>query len=281
MFGYSMSASSSSGTSNLPPGLSMSSSITGNGILYNGVQMNVDEIKALKASWKALPAGMVIRDESDIGKSNSQLKRDKRGKSKGKRNVIVSKAFNPSGVIPLRKVKNLQQIFYANLRLENASVLVTSVAIPSYAANQFSLNDFSNASEYTGLFDQYKIEQFEVWIQPLNSASTVNANTGYFASAVDLDDANAPTSVVQVEGKQNAISTNGYDGHYHRWNPHIATAVYSGAFTSFANEEACWIDVASPSVQHYGLKYATSVTGSVITYRLSLRARVAFRQAGI
>ena len=40
--------------------------------------------------------------------------------------------------------------------------------------------------------------------------------------------------------------------------PHIAMAAYSGAFTSYANRQKQWIDVASADVIHYGYKYAVT-----------------------
>lgn len=61
----------------------------------------------------------------------------------------------------------------------------------------------------------------------------------------------------------------------------MAVAVYSGAFTSFANAPSSWIDSGSPNVQHYGLKAAVTATAAVQTYNLQVRARVSFRQPGL
>jgi len=37
--------------------------------------------------------------------------------------------------------------------------------------------------------------------------------------------------------------------------PRVANALYSGAFTSFGQVKNQWVDMASQTVQHYGLKY--------------------------
>lgn len=194
---------------------------------------------------------------------------------------IVSKTFNTVASRPVAMPAVRNKVYYANLRLDAINVLLTSITVPSYGASSFALNDFVNRTEYTGLFDQYRIEEFEIWIEPIVSQSTVISNLGYVSTAIDLDDSTTPTAVSQVEGKQNAITTSALDGHYHRWKPHMAIAAYSGVFTSFASVPAGWIDSGSPSVQHYGVKFASSPTSVAIQFNAQLRARVAFRQAGI
>jgi len=62
----------------------------------------------------------------------------------------------------------------------------------------------------------------------------------------------------------------------------MAVAAFSGAFTSYSNVPAGWIDSASPGVQHYGLKlYFESTPFGVISYEYSVRAKVSFRGPGI
>jgi len=67
------------------------------------------------------------------------------------------------------------------------------------------------------------------------------------------------------------------DSHYRKFIPHVAVASYSGTFTSFTNEVAPWIDIASPSVQHYGLKTACTPTTAVVQYTARARLSVSFR----
>ena len=42
--------------------------------------------------------------------------------------------------------------------------------------------------------------------------------------------------------------------------PRISTAAYSGAFTSYTNTKAPWIDCNSPTVQHFGMKFGIDAT---------------------
>lgn len=61
----------------------------------------------------------------------------------------------------------------------------------------------------------------------------------------------------------------------------MAVAVYSGAFTSFSNAPAGWIDAASPGVQMYGIKTAMTTSTAIIGYTINIKAIVSFRSPGI
>jgi len=195
--------------------------------------------------------------------------------------AIVSKSYNTVASRPLRRVLNTNQIYHANMRGEIVAAFSSSTVANTYYALQFAVSNFASSSEYLGLFDQYKFAELEIWIEPQISQSTVMTNIGELHSCVDLDDASTPTSISTVEGKQNSLLTGTFDGHYHRWKPHSAVAIYSGAFTSFASEPAQWIDSGSPNVQHYGIKVATAATSVVVNFNIHYRARIMFRQAGI
>lgn len=226
-----------------------------------------EQILKYKKEMLAVPASGALRNSSQ---NQRKVKRS-----------VISKTYNTVASKPLMLTENKQQIYRANLRGEVQAVLTTSTIANTYYANSFSLSNFASAGEYTGLFDQYKFEQLEVWFEPQQSQSTVLTNQGELATCVDLDDATTPTTLALVSGKQNAVMSGALDGHYHRWTPHVAVALYSGAFTSFGNEPAGWIDVASPNVQHYGLKVASTLTSAAVTFNLQYRARVAFKQAGV
>jgi len=60
--------------------------------------------------------------------------------------------------------------------------------------------------------------------------------------------------------------------------PRIANATYGGgAFTSYSNMPAMWLDVASPSVEHYGVKIGTSATTVVINYQVVAKFVLEFK----
>jgi hypothetical protein len=161
-----------------------------------------------------------------------------------------------------------------------AAAFTTSTTIPTFASFQFSVNSLSDNAEYLGLFDQYRIDQVEIYLEPTNAQGTTVF--GDLVTAVDLDDASTPTSVIGLAGKQGSLCGLGASGRHHVWQPHIALAAYgSSVFASFSNVPATWIDSGSPAVQHYGFKVAADPTPAVVTYNIYTRALVSFRAPGI
>jgi len=131
----------------------------------------------------------------------------------------------------------------------------------------FALSNLPNYTEFTSLFDQYRILQASVSFLPYSNSSqsgTVNSSfPGIIGSAVDYDDASLPaqTDLQQYESyKRNSC----YVEFVRTIKPRLAIATYNGStFTGYANKYAQWIDANSPGVPHYGLK--TVITGSTYT----------------
>lgn len=198
-----------------------------------------------------------------------------------KRHGFRSLIFNPQAERPQRSLKTpYSEYSFAG---EYASTLfTTSMAVPTNGAESYTLSThFPDASNFTSLFDEYRIDQIEVWLEPAMVISS-SAGSSPFVSAVDLDDANTPANFADVSGRQGAVEGVTGTGHYHKWKPNVATALYSGTFTSYGNITSTWVDCASPSVQHYGLKYATnSADGVTRPYYRTVRMLVTFRGPAI
>jgi hypothetical protein len=172
------------------------------------------------------------------------------------------------------------QIYKFSSSFEALNIIVTSISVPTYTGSTFtaaSINDFTSLA---AVFDQYRITEIEVWIIPHTSNATANtAIPGLMSSVIDYDDATAPGSLAQLGDYSNCLTTSGLTGHYRRWRPRAAVALYSGAFTSYGNVESPWIDCSSSSVQHYGLKTGNSVTNGTYTYDLNVRFHMEFKNA--
>jgi len=184
-------------------------------------------------------------------------------------NTVAPRPFAPRPLNPTITV----------LLAESGLAFTTNAIAPSFFGYAPTLSSFAQASEYIGLFDQYKILRLEVWLEPVLDAST--AQYPLLSSCIDYDDGNTPTSMPQVEAKQNSLTANGAAAQYHCWRPRVATAAYSGVFSSFANVPAPWFDSASPGVVHFGFKAAAGASPVALTYYLTTRALVSFRQPGI
>ncbi len=203
--------------------------------------------------------------------------RAKGGKNSKITTRIVGKFYNPVAGRPCRAVTTQDNSILVTLTNNSPPSFSTSTTVPTFLGYYAALSQFS-ASNYTALFDQYRIEQLELWLEPENT----NAICAELATCVDYDDANAPGSIANVADRQDALVGMGAAGRYHKWVPHVAVAAYSGTFTSFINEPAPWVDSASTGVQHYGFKIAALATpSSVVNYLITVRAVVRFRGCNI
>jgi len=160
-----------------------------------------------------------------------------------------------------------------------ATPIVSSAVGNTYSNFFIQLSFFDSVATFQSFFDQYRIPVYEVEYLPRCSMNTVGGTSfGTFYTVVDYDDANALTSLGQASDYPNCLETEGYKSHKHVLRPHIAVAAYAGgAFTSYANEEAPWIDCTSSSVAHYGVKTAWSATTAANTYDIRVRAWLQFR----
>lgn len=160
------------------------------------------------------------------------------------------------------------------------SSFVTNVGGATNAVYSFQLSDVDNYTEFTNLYDQYRIRRIDLQFIPFYTQSTPGAGacSGVIYAAPDFDDISATASAAlrqypacQVFGQTERIQVT--------VEPRLAVAAYSGTFTSYANLRDQWIDCNSPSVQHYGFKLAADASGGTAnsfqvigTYHLEFRS---------
>lgn len=151
----------------------------------------------------------------------------------------------------------------------------------------FSLDMLPDYTEFTNLFDQYKILfakiSFRTWAtQSSVEASGANNNgqlSAIMHSILDFDDNTAPpvtgAGVFNQLREFASYRTQNFinDGKPLKrvCKPRIAMAAYGGSvFTSYANMKAPWIDANSPDVKHYGMKFGWTVQapGAAVAYNL-------------
>lgn len=237
---------------------------------------NVGETTANQAAISAathLSSGQVL-----VGQQRRKRRSGKMAPL-AKEGEVISKLFNEVAGRPYPVFNRLEQEIRVVMIGSVNTFLTTNTVSQVVATQAFALNAVADYSQFLAVFDQYRISQIEVWLEPVGSQEATFAG---LATAVDLDDSNNPSTIANVQAKQGAIMAGGGSSRYHRWQPHVAVATYSGTFTSYGNVPSMWIDAASPSVQHYGFKAAALPTPSgAITYSLTYRYVVDFRAPGL
>jgi len=215
-------------------------------------------------SRKVMPLAMIL------------AKGQKKG-TKGARTAEIVRLF--SNDFPFFPTHVANENTYKLSQFVNVGIITSNIATAVFAAFAFVASAIDQISSLTAVFDQYRIDELEVWFWPkIQPGTGTISDPGLFATAVDYDDATALSTYNQALDYQNVLVSDGRQGHYHRFKPHAAIAAYSGAFTSFANQASPWIDAASTGVQHYGVKgvwTATDTTG--YTYAVQARFHMSFR----
>jgi len=139
---------------------------------------------------------------------------------------------------------------------------------------RFRLTDVPSASDFTNLFDQYRITAVEaVYVFSTHILSSA-ARYPRLTFAVDYSDAGNPTSESDVLQYQNAEAFQfGQVKHTFKrmLKPRAALAAFEGAFSGYGMASANqWFDTADASIEYYGTKewvsnYNTTLaTGALI-----------------
>lgn len=168
------------------------------------------------------------------------------------------------------------------------SRIITQGAGLQHFGFYFTLADVPGSTEFTSLFDQYRINKVVMRFMPMINVNNVQpvagasvTNPGLMGTVIDHDDVSTLATITDYEQYQTwkcqpAISLR---THTRVIRPRIAVGAYAGAFTSYANTKG-WIDCGSPNVQHYGLKFYMDAYGNanaaqtyqvMATYYLSFR----------
>lgn len=144
-------------------------------------------------------------------------------------------------------------------------------------AQEFTLDMLPDYADYTNLYDQYKINAVKVKVTPYSTAAVLqsgeagasNQSLGIIChSVIDYDDAAtfaASTAGINLARQYRTYKTRNFlasDGKpLKRYvKPRVAQAAYGGGvFGSYANMPSPWVDMNSPSVQHYGIKWLWEV----------------------
>lgn len=135
---------------------------------------------------------------------------------------------------------------------------------PTLVAFVFTLDQLPDYTDFTRLFDMYKIQKIEIQWNPeyteLTDAALVsNAVNVYVNSVVDLTDASSPSSVDELLQSQQLQQTSVTKVHSRKWQP---TFLMGGLVPC-----SCWLPTSSPGSRHYCVKVAVPPTGVAMTFR--------------
>lgn len=156
---------------------------------------------------------------------------------------------------------------------------ITSSNAGDTGSIQFTLDSLPGYTEYTALFDQYRIAQVRVQCSPLAAAfgqSTTATTYPTTYTVIDYDDAAVPTGVPQLQQYDTLEVTPNAQVIERYIRPRAALAAYSGSlFTAFSQApQGMWFDTDSVTIPYYGFKWATdgvtTVSGEYQLYSVNI-----------
>jgi hypothetical protein len=183
----------------------------------------------------------------------------------------------------IKRRTELTPIYTMKIRDQNNSVITTGTSPTAGAFNIQLAADVANAAAYETLFDQYRIIECDAVFRPKQNVTFDGVATAYSQPlyiVTDFDDSTALTSVAQATQYDSCIQLEAYQSCRRSFVPMCNAPTFTGGTFSAATPlPAPWIDLAYPSVQHYGLKWFSPSQGAsfVPVWELEFTYVVQFR----
>lgn len=188
--------------------------------------------------------------------------------------------------------KRIHGAIYPYIRKANFTQILSSNTAPVFGAFAFKLSDFPNYTEFTGLYDQYRVVKVDVQFLALtigitntNSAGSIVITCPRFLTVLDYDDSTAPSAMDDLRQYNNCIAVNGSESFIRSFTPASLELGYiSGIANSYAPVYKKWHDLSGSNIPHYGIKYGldnTPIAGpnSAFGYNVECTIHLEFRQS--
>jgi hypothetical protein len=181
-----------------------------------------------------------------------------------------------------RNVKSSQEGQIFKFRKFTSFTNVSSTAGSStFFGTSFHLDELSEYTSMTDLFDQYRFDSVELFITSLNQAplaTTTATSCPALEIAVDFDDAVAPASLNAMRNYANLIVVPLGRSKKIKFTPHSTTYEYDGTTSvPSGNRRLAWHDCAQPTIRHYGLKWALASQPQISTFQFAYAYTFSFK----
>jgi len=173
---------------------------------------------------------------------------------------------------------------YRFTRTQDFGNLATSTTSTTNLSIKYQLSQLGTVTDFTNLFDQYRIVKVETTLYPSCTSSEATASAvlnGYGVKAIDYDDGNS-TNFGDLLQFGNATHFRLTDPIKTTIVPRLSMPTYgSSVFSSFSMApKNQWVDCASTTAEYYGLKIAWPVVPiNTITYSIVTKFFLEFRHA--
>lgn len=163
-----------------------------------------------------------------------------------------------------RRYNKRGQKLYLFKRQCNLGLFTIDSILPANQGINFSLQDVPNFTEFTALYDMYKINCVKITLHPqqtqsvsIGSINNPQANARLF-TAIDYNDSNAPLSIDEVRQYQSCKYTTIF-------RPHKRIIYKPKILDTNGFSISPWMSTTNATVNYNGLKIAAEPMGSTST----------------
>lgn len=231
-------------------------------------------------------------------RSRSFRKRVSRMRTRVSRRMRVSRNYTFSRWLIQQNVVNMAVV--GGTYTGASSILSCGASVTEVNVGQnYTLDSLPNVSEFTTLFDQYKIRKVICQIKMLNvpentyAAMSNNANYGNFYPTIwwvnDKDDSGPYTlaQIKEVQGVRHRVLRPNSELNM-VCSPSILGQLYRTSITTGYKPQKGWIDIGQTNVPHYANKFVidleglnTSVLDPLFLPRFKINYRMFFECKGV
>lgn len=182
---------------------------------------------------------------------------------------------------PSRGLSSSRSPTYNFVRTIAGSTISTATAAATYGALTFKLSDLDNYTEFTNLFDRYRICGIKITFEPNITGFDANAGATAFTlpmllTVVDHNDSANPGSMADLMQYRTLRKTRAHLTHTRYLKPAVLTSAYESAVaTAYIPKCKQWLTCDDPATPHYALKYGISAYGDA-EFTVSWRTYIKF-----
>lgn len=141
------------------------------------------------------------------------------------------------------------------------------------------LNQVPGYTEFTSLFDQYKIMAMKIRLSPRADSAEIGTNQGLIKvfTAIDYDGGTAPTNIAGILQNESLKVSKANRDHVRYFRPRYNVNTTAVAGTGYKSTRG-WLDCDNASVAHHGLQFVIQQLPAgvqswdiVVTYYLAFK----------
>lgn len=179
------------------------------------------------------------------------------------------------------KVNVQKDLHYFRRHTTLPNIPSDGLTLQRFGAWTFKLNDLPNVGEFTSLFDRYMITHVKLRIRIQNDPATQAGNASNYPQLYyvrDFDDAISPSSIdhLREHSRMKSLMLKPYRESIINIKPCVLTNLNDNVGYVLSPKWKQWIDCASTTVPHYGIKFGIDNLINA-NYNILVRATYYFR----